>query len=257
MKAFRFRGDLEADAPGAAGLWAAGCRGMRQEGDDILAWFDEERPLDIDGRWQDEDDTDWLAAYFAGLEPVRLGTLVIAPTHRRVMLEPGQRPLWLDPGMAFGTGHHETTRMALSRLERMGLAGRRVLDVGAGSGILAIAADLLGADAALGVDVDPATVPAARENARRNRSRARFVVGTLDPDDPAQRCDVLVANLFAEAHVRLADDVARVVAPGGTALLTGIVEERLQAVEAALPATLAVVGRDADGPWRLLEALRR
>lgn len=257
MKAFRFRGDLEADPPAAAELWAADCRGMQQDGADIVAWFDEERPLGVAGRWEADDDTDWLAAYFAGLEPVRLETLVIAPTHRGVMLEPGQRPLWLDPGMAFGTGHHETTRMALARLERMELAGQRVLDVGAGSGILAIAADLLGADAALGVDVDPATVPAARENARRNRSRARFVVGTLDPDDPAQRCDVLVANLFAEAHVRLAADVARVLAPGGTALLTGIVEERLQMVEDALPEALAVVGRDADGPWRLLAAVRR
>jgi ribosomal protein L11 methyltransferase len=257
VKAFRFRGDLEADPPAAAELWAAGCRGMQQDGADVLAWFDEERPLGVDGRWEDEDDTDWLAAYFAGLEPVRLETLVIAPTHRGVTLEPGQRPLWLDPGMAFGTGHHETTRMALARLERIELAGKRVLDVGAGSGILAIAADLLGADAALGVDVDPATVPAARENARRNRSRARFVVGTLDPADPAQRCEVLVANLFAEAHVRLAGDVARALAPGGTALLTGIVEERLAAVEDALPESLAVVARDADGPWRLLEVVRR
>lgn len=257
MKAFRFRGELEADPPAAAELWAVGCRGMQQDGDDIVAWFDEARPLGVDGRWEDADDTDWLAAYFAGLEPVRLRTLVIAPTHRGAALEPGQRPLWLDPGMAFGTGHHETTRMALARLEGMELSGCRVLDVGAGSGILAIAADLLGADAALGVDLDAVTVPAARDNARRNRSRARFVVGTLDADDPAQRCDVLVANLFAEAHVRLADDVARVLKPGGTALLTGIVEDRLPAVEAALPESLRVVDRDADGPWRLLVVERR
>ncbi len=256
MKAFRFRGQLDADPPEAAALWALGCRGLQQDGGDILAWFDAERPLGIAGRWEVEDDTDWLAAYFAGLRPVRLETLVVAPTHAPLTLQPGQRPLWLDPGMAFGTGHHETTRMALAGLERLDLSGARVLDVGAGSGILAIAADLLGAGSALGIDIDAATVPVARANARLNRSRACFAEGGLDPTEPAQRCEVLVANLFAEAHLSLAAEMARVLEPGGTALLTGILADRAARVEAALPAELAVTGRDEDGPWRLL-ALER
>jgi ribosomal protein L11 methyltransferase len=257
MRAFRFRARLDDDPPAAAELWALGCRGLQQDGEDVLAWFDEPRPLPIEGRWEDEDDTDWLAAYYEGLEPVRLATLVIAPRHGPVTLEPGQRALWLDPGTAFGTGHHETTRMALARLERLDLAGARVLDVGAGSGILAIAADLLGAEAALGLDLDARTVPVARGNAAANRSRARFRVGTLEPDDPAQRCDVLLANLYAEALADLADDLAAALRPGGTALLTGILAERVARVEEALPASLELVARDADGPWRLLAARRR
>ncbi len=256
MKAFRFAGHLEADPPAAAELWALGCRGMQQEGEEIVAWFDAERPLPLAGRWEDADDTDWVAAYFAGLAPVRLGTLVVAPTHADVLLTAGQKPLWLDPGMAFGTGHHETTRMALSRLERTDLTGARVVDVGAGSGILAIAADLLGAASALGVDVDPATVPVAEENARLNRSRARFELGSVDPARPEQRCDVLVANLFAELHAELAGAYAEVLRPGGVAFLTGILDDRTDLVEAALPASLRSSATDADGPWRLL-ALQR
>jgi ribosomal protein L11 methyltransferase len=257
VRAFRFRARLDDDPPAAAWLWALGCRGLQQDGEDVLAWFDEPRPLPIEGRWDDPDDTDWLAAYYEGLEPVRLATLVIAPRHVSLTLEPGQRALWLDPGMAFGTGHHETTRLALARLEGLDLAGARVLDVGAGSGILAIAADLLGAAAVLGLDVDTRTVPVARANAAANGSRARFRTGTLEPDDPAQRCDVLVANLYAEALAELAEAFAAVLRPGGTALLTGILDERAARAEAALPATLEVTARDADGPWRLLVARRR
>jgi ribosomal protein L11 methyltransferase len=256
VRAFRFRADLEQDPPAAAELWSLGCHGMQQDGEDALAWFDEVRPLPVAGSWDEEDDTDWLAAYYAGLSPVRLETLVIAPRHAPLTLEPGQRPLWLDPGTAFGTGHHETTRMALARLERLDLRGARVLDVGAGSGILAIAADLLGADAAMGVDVDERTLGVARANAAANRSRARFRVGSLDPDDPAQRCDVLACNLYAEALAELAGAIAAVLRPGGVALLTGILDEREERVAAALPPELVVSGRDADGPWRLLVVTR-
>ncbi len=229
---------------------------MQQEGEEIVAWFDARRPLPLAGRWEDADGTDWVAAYFAGLEPVRVGSLVIAPTHADVVLEAGQKPLWLDPGMAFGTGHHETTRMALARLERADLTGARVLDVGAGSGILAIAADLLGAASSLGVDVDPATLPVAEENARLNRSRARFELGSVDPARPDLGCDVLVANLFAELHAELADAYAKVLRPGGVAFLTGILDDRIDRVEAALPPSLRWQSTDADGPWRLL-ALQR
>ncbi|MEX2502020.1 MAG: 50S ribosomal protein L11 methyltransferase, partial [Trueperaceae bacterium] len=159
MKTFRFQADLEADPPEAAALWEFGCRGMQQQGGTVVAWFDHTVPLDLDGVWGDADDTDWLQRYLHELEPVPIGSLVVAPTHRAVTLTAGRRALWLDPGMAFGTGHHETTRMALAWLERTPLRGATVLDVGAGSGILAIAADLLGAERALGVDVDAATVP--------------------------------------------------------------------------------------------------
>ena len=256
MKTFRFEARLEEDPPVAADLWALGCRGMQQDGPEVVAWFDEEVPLPVEGAWGEADDTDWLAAYQESLEPVPIGTLVVAPTHREVLLTAGQRVLWLDPGMAFGTGHHETTRMALASLEDTPLVGRRVLDVGAGSGILAIAADLLGAASAVGLDIDPATVPVARENARLNRSRARFDVGTLDEWRADDEADVLVANLFAELHARLLPAYDRALETGGTLLLTGILAEREELVTAAIPPTLRLTDRMQDGTWVLLRLER-
>lgn len=257
MKGFRFVADLSADPPEVAELWALQCRGMQQEDDEVVAWFDEERPLPIDGVWEDEDGTDWVAAYLADLGPVRLDTLIVAPTHAEVVVRAGERVLWLDPGMAFGTGHHETTRMALAALERSDPRGRRVLDVGSGSGILAIAADLLGAREALGVDVDEATLPVARENAGLNRSRATFVHGSVEAAGGAP-WDVLVANLYAELHARLLPAYADRLAPGGRALLTGILDERLPLVDAAIDdASLSRVATHADGAWQLVELVRR
>lgn len=252
MKTFRFRADLAADPPEASALWDAGCRGMRQVGPDVVAWFDEEVDLPVEGTWEDADDTDWLAAYHEGLEPVRIRSLVVAPTHAQVTLSAGDRVLWLDPGMAFGTGHHETTRMALAALEATPLAGRRVLDVGAGSGILAIAADLLGAARSRGVDLDPATVAVAKENARLNRSRARFEAGTLDEWRVEKEADVVVANLFAELHARLLPQYVKALGEGGTLLITGILAEREAVVTGAVPPALRVAERVQDGAWLLL-----
>ena len=160
----------------------------------------------------------------------------MAPTHREVVLEAGQTVVWLDPGMAFGTGHHETTRLALEALAGLDLAGRRVLDVGAGSGLLAIAADRLGAADAWGLDVDPETVAIARANARANRSRARFVAGGFGAVRVDPPVDVLVANLYAELHAAFLPGYAAVTAPGADLLLTGILDPRDALVRTALAA---------------------
>lgn len=256
MKAFRLPGDLDADAPEVAVLWRHGCTGVLQDGAELVAYFDRERPLPVPGRWEEVPDTDWLASYYATLEPVQLDTLVIAPTHTQPALRAGQKVLWLDPGTAFGTGHHETTRLALRALERAPLAGSTVLDVGAGSGILAIAADLLGAARAHGVDLDAATVPVARENARLNRSRATFAVGTLDGRRAQGEAHLLVANLFAELHARLMPSYARAVRPGGRVLLTGILREREATVTQSLPEALQGARWHREGEWSLLELER-
>ena len=262
MKAFRFQAELDADPPEAAELWALGCRGLQQDGDEVLAWFDDERPLPLQGRWEEADATDWVAAYLAELQPVRLRTLVVAPTHREVSVTAGQRVVWLDPGIAFGTGHHETTHMALAALERIDPRGASVLDVGSGSGILAIAADLLGARTVLGVDVDAATIDVARHNAALNRSRARFRRGSTEAArEEATSWDVLVANLFAELHVHLLPAYAELLRSGGRVLLTGILDERSalldEAIATAPTGTWRVEGRVADGPWRLVQLVRR
>ncbi len=283
MKVFRI-GGLTGESPEAARLWDLGCLGIHEvdtgTGEtELIAYFDEQVDTGLPGTWEDVEDFDYLAAYRAGLEPVRAGRLVVAPGHANVTLTDGDSVVWLDPGTAFGTGHHETTGMALEALARADLAGKSVLDVGSGSGLLAIAADALGAQAAFGIDVDPATVAVARENARRNRSRARFAVGTLpwrgptghlvNPEasdglgqagvfEPASGLpgafDVVIANLYAELHVALAPGYADVLLPGGAAYLTGILTRLAPSVAAAAEgAGLSVTASFERGEWTLLE----
>lgn len=257
MKAFRTPGPLDPERLDLERLWALGCRGMAEDGADVLAYFDAARALPLAGAWEDVPEVDYVAAYTAGLRPVRAGGLVVAPSHAEVTLRDGDQVVWLDPGSAFGTGHHETTHMALEALEAADLVGRTVLDVGAGSGLLAIAADRLGAALALGVDTDPSTVPVARHNARRNRSRARFLVGSLDHPELPLRFDALVANLYAEIHAALLPAYAERLVVGGRMWLTGILASRADLVRAAVPDTLIAHRARAAGEWVLLELERR
>ncbi|UCH25101.1 MAG: 50S ribosomal protein L11 methyltransferase [Trueperaceae bacterium] len=252
--AFRFPGLLEDDSPEAALLWAYGCSGLLQDGDEIVAYFSERRELPISGKWQVVAEEGYLETYYAELRPVTIGRLVVAPTHCQVRISAGQKVLWVDPGMAFGTGHHETTRLALRALESVPLMGRTVLDVGAGSGILAVAADLLGAGEAVGVDIDPDTVPIAVDNALANCSRARFEFGTIDHKHPASSVDIVVANLYAELHVLLADTYHHLLRPGGILLATGILRDKISMVREALGSNFSLRRSLCEGDWVLVQA---
>jgi ribosomal protein L11 methyltransferase len=187
--------------------------------------------------------------------------LVIRPTWRRHRRRPGDVVLALDPGMAFGTGLHPTTRLCLAGIETLAdagsLEGAQVLDVGCGSGILSIAALKLGAASALGVDTDPIAVEATLANARRNtlvrRLRARD--GSL-PSGQAP-FDVVLANLIAGVLVRLAVPLRDELRPGGALLASGIFIDREAEVASAFEAARLRVGRRwADGDWVALEARR-
>jgi len=256
LNVYRIEG-LTGEAVELAALWDLGCLGVQEEegpgGVAVLAYFEEKPALPVPGEWLEVPDVDYVARYQAGLEPVRFGRLLVAPGHSRVELAAGESVLWLDPGSAFGTGHHETTGMALTALTRMDLRGRTVLDLGAGSGLLAIAADRLGAEHAYGVDNDAATIEVARENAARNSSRARFAAGTLDTRGLPGLFDVLVANLYAELHQRLFPTYVSRVVPGGRLILSGILAERRQLVVEAAPPSAELVGEERAGDWLLLE----
>lgn len=264
MKTFRVVG-VDGESFEAARLWDLGCLGLVEEtgtpGGAILAYFASEVDTGMAGSWEDVLDVDDLAEYRAGLKPVRVGNLVIAPSHATVEATDGDSILWLDPGSAFGTGHHETTQLALAALGRTDLRGKSVIDVGSGTGVLTLAADRLGADSALGLDVDAATLAVARENAARNRSRARFALGSLgtsdQPSSLPSRCDVLVANLYAELHAELMPRYAEVLLPGGQAFLTGILGMLSETVMQALTDDLEVIGQHTDGEWMLIELRRR
>lgn len=279
---FRVRAEHGLEGAEAALLWEHGCSGIVEDGPWLVAWFDEQVELPLDGTWAEADETDYLEQYYREVGAVTVGPLVVAPTHQAVTLEPGQKPLWLDPGMAFGSGHHETTRGLLLKLSEMDLYGQTVLDVGAGSGILAIAADLLGAGSVTGIDNDPATVSVAEQNALLNRSRAEFLHAALaefhgrdpfavDPatgeplvewrvgDSPAfraaHRFDVVIANLFAALHVQLMPAYGEQLVEGGWLLLSGIMTAQADEVLAALDsAGYGEITRLDDGDWVSLSA---
>ncbi len=212
---------------------------------------------------------DWAHAWKAHFPVLRVGRrLVIRPTWRRHHRGPDDVVIALDPGMAFGTGLHPTTRLCLAGIEAWadddrlasGTArhgGSRVLDVGCGSGILAIAAGAFGAEQLVGLDTDPIAIEATAANARRNRlgRRLRVRVGSLPSGEPP--FDLLLANLIASVLVGLADGLARELRPGGRLLASGIFVDREPDVRAAfVGAGLAVVGRSSEGEWVALEAVR-
>lgn len=208
------------------------------------------------------EEADWADAWKAYFPVLRVGRrLVIRPTWRRHRRAQGDVVLALDPGMAFGTGLHPTTRLCLAALEvvadRGELADARVLDVGCGSGILAIAAVKLGAASALGVDTDPIAEEATLANARRNRlvRTVRAREGSLPSGGAA--FDVVLANLIAGVLVPLAVPLHDELRPGGILLASGILDDREADVVAAFEAAgLAVTARTFEGDWVALEARR-
>ena len=219
------------------------------------------RPIsDLQTRLVEE--TDWADAWKAYFPVLRVGRrIVIRPTWRRHRRQSDDVVLALDPGMAFGTGLHPTTRLCLAALEAVAdrgeLDGARVLDVGCGSGILAIAAVKLGAAAAFGVDTDPVAEEATLGNARRNRlvRRVRARAGSLPSGRPAFH--VVLANLIAGVLVPLAEPLRDELRPGGILLASGIFHDRAAGVIAAFEAVgLTVTARTAEGDWVALEARR-
>ncbi len=207
-------------------------------------------------------EADWANAWKAHFPVLRVGQrIVIRPTWRRHRRAPGDVVLALDPGMAFGTGLHPTTRLCLAALEaladRGALSGARVLDVGSGSGILSIGAALLGAASVLAVDVDPIAVEASAANARRNRLARRIRSREGSAPSGEGPFDVVLANLIASLLVTLADGLVEDLRPGGTLLASGIFADREAEVVAAFEQRgLTIARRWAEGDWVALEAVR-
>ena len=208
-------------------------------------------------------EADWAEAWKAHFPVLRVGRrLVIRPTWRRHRRRPDDVVVALDPGMAFGTGLHPTTRLCLAGIESLSdrglLAGARLLDVGCGSGILAIAGLKFGAREAIGVDTDPIAIAATEANAARNGVRRRITVreGSLPTADGP--FDVVVANLIAGVLVPLAPLLRDALRLGGSLLASGIFADREAEVRRAFgDAGLAVAARSAEGEWVALEAEAR
>ena len=193
----------------------------------------------------DVPDEDWARRSQANLTAVRVGSVTVAPPWDVPVSGEGI-VLVIDPSMGFGTGHHQTTRLCLALLQRIDVRGRTCLDVGTGSGVLAIAAHALGAGAVLAMDNDPDALQNARENVERNRARVEIVCTDL-ATFAASPADIVTANLTAAVLVKHAAVLRRLVLPESSLIVSGFSPEELPDVTAALGGTL--VDRIVDGEW--------
>ena len=200
---------------------------------------------------------DWAENWKKYYKPFRVGRhLVVRPVWEKYEPQAGDKIISIDPGMAFGNGTHETTSMCLGLVEDYIKPGDTVLDVGTGSGILAIASVLMGAQSALGIDLDPVAVRVANENIERNglSGRVHAQVGDLVKGIDTQ-ADVVFANIIADAVILLSRAVRAHMKPGGVFICSGIILEREQEVLDALAEAGFTVDRiEHRGEWSAIAA---
>ena len=193
---------------------------------------------------------DWQNGWRKYYHPLEIGRrLAVVPSWQEY--DTDRVKLLLDPGLAFGTGGHETTSLCLEALDELVQGGERMLDIGTGSGILAIAALKLGAASAEGVDIDPVAVRTAVENAALNQVEDRFsgLVGDLS-DQASGTYQIITANIVANAIISLSPAVPGLLAEGGHFIASGIIDTRADEVEEALRAAgLAVAARKEKRGW--------
>ena len=205
------------------------------------------------------EEEDWQNAWKEHFDPLRIGQhLVICPTWRTVETSESDILIHLNPGMAFGTGHHPTTRTCMEILERDTKPGDRILDVGCGSGILSVVAVKVGAASALGLEIDPVAARAGEENVRINGigDKVQIVQGTLpSPLAEARSFDIVAANISAKVVTNLAQHLIDSVAIGGKLIAGGIIEPHVEDVTKALNAVGASIDETfIDGDWVTLLA---
>jgi ribosomal protein L11 methyltransferase len=184
----------------------------------------------------DVEDEDWARRSQAGLKAIRAGRITVAPPWDVPDVSPaGGILIIIEPSMGFGTGHHATTRLCLELLEAAAVESRRVIDVGTGSGVLAIAAWKLGASGVVAIDNDPDALINARENLERNGAASGVDIRQADLSAlTLAPADVVTANLTGAVLQKYADPLRRLVAPGGTLIVSGFSPEERGEVTAAL-----------------------
>ena len=203
---------------------------------------------------------DWRTAWHEHFDLIRVPgprTIIVRPPHIQYESNPDEIVVELVPGLAFGTGQHQSTRLCLGLLAEYIGGGERVLDVGTGSGILAVAAAKLGAASVIATDIDPVAVDAARQTVRQNRlsDRVDVVEGSVPS---AERFDVVVANLTADLLQYLAQDLASALRPGGSVLASGLIAARRDEVVSTLEACgLRCQADRSEDEWRALALCSR
>lgn len=194
---------------------------------------------------------DWINNWKKYFKPIPVGKkLLIRPVWEEDFDSMGRTVLDLEPGLAFGTGTHETTRLCMELIEEFLEPGVDFLDVGCGSGILSVAALLLGAQSALGIDIDPLAVKTALENARLNGVDAKFtgVCGDL-AKQVTGKYQIVAANIVADVVIELSRSVPGFLATGGVFIISGIIDTREQDVLEAIEGAFKVIERKEERGW--------
>jgi ribosomal protein L11 methyltransferase len=202
------------------------------------------------------EDKDWARVWMDDFHPLRFGErLWIVPSWHDAP-DPDAANLLLDPGLAFGTGTHDTTALCLQWLDGADVQGKQVIDYGCGSGILGLAALLLGADHVMGVDTDPQALEASRENARRNDVDESRLSLYLPKDEPDALADITLANILAQPLIGLAPHLAAKTRPGGDIVLSGILNHQARDVMEAYEPWFIMDEPEQQGEWIRLTGRR-
>jgi ribosomal protein L11 methyltransferase len=202
------------------------------------------------------EDKDWARVWMDDFHPLRFGErLWIVPSWHDAP-DPDAANLLLDPGLAFGTGTHDTTALCLQWLDGADVQGKQVIDYGCGSGILGLAALLLGADHVMGVDTDPQALEASRENARRNDVDESRLSLYLPKDEPDALADITLANILAQPLIGLAPHLAAKTRPGGDIVLSGILNHQARDVMVAYEPWFIMDEPEQQGEWIRLTGRR-
>ncbi|NLY08639.1 MAG: 50S ribosomal protein L11 methyltransferase [Tissierellia bacterium] len=198
------------------------------------------------------DEKDWENEWKQYYKPTKIGDkVVIVPTWEDYEPTDGEHVIKMDPGMAFGTGTHETTAMCGALLEKYVKTGDRVFDIGTGSGILSFISLIMGAKEAVGVDIDPLSIKVANENAQINHmdDRVKFVEGDLFHCLEG-KAEIIVSNIVAEVIASMVDDLKRFLSGEGLLILSGIIHDRVEMLENALAkAGFRLIEKTVDGEW--------
>ena len=207
----------------------------------------EETRREIDG-------DDWIDIWKKHFRPISLNKIVVVPEWLTYRKKAGEEIVLLDSNMAFGTGEHETTSMCITLMQEYLKAGDTVLDVGCGSGILGISAAKLGAKTCYLTDLDPVAVESAKHNAAKNKVAEKVTVSMTNLVEGADvQADLILANITAEILVLLAPAIPKHLKAGGTVILSGIIEDRLEKVKAAFLAQgMSVIKQEKKGEWLAL-----
>lgn len=211
---------------------------------------------------REEEEQDWANSWKQFYTPTRIGrAIVIKPTWESYTPEEGDLVVNMDPGMAFGTGTHETTKLCVMALEEAVKPGDTVFDIGCGSGILSIVAACLEARPVIGVDFDPVAVDAATANVALNGLSDAVDIregNLMDVIDPDMKADIIVANILAEVIVVLADTAAAAIKPGGIFITSGIIHDKVAEVVDKLTKTGFDIDRvESMGEWDAVIAVKR